>query len=161
MASIAEFYSLNLAQEVTKGLVQKATIGGTPHRAPIGYLNIRTVDANGREVREVRLDPDRAELIRFAFTAYATGDWSLSKLARELETRGLTTRPTPSFPAKPVTTTALHKILTNPYYQDVSISPDEAAQIQDVLGQVFDTLSESTSDEKKLLAGQKAKLEAE
>src|SRR5690606_15578631 len=29
------------------------------------------------------------------------------------------------------------------------------------LGQVFDTLSESTSDEKKLLAGQKAKLEAE
>lgn len=267
MASIAEFYSLNLAQEVTKGLVQKATIGGTPHRAPIGYLNIRTVDANGREVREVRLDPDRCELIRFAFTAYATGDWSLSRLARELETRGLTTRPTPSFPAKPVTTTALHKILVNPYYQGIvtfrdvtypgthdplvtpetfeqvqtilrqnhvvgdkpqkydhylkgsiycgcgkrlmferprnhqgvaydyftctgrrfkrndcqrtailthrveqaieasyqgiSISADEAAQVQGVLGQVFDTLSESTSDEKKLLAGQKAKLEAE
>ena len=82
MASIAEFYSLNLAQEVTKGLVQKATIGGTPHKAPIGYLNIRTVDAGGHEVREVRLDPDRAELIRFTFTAYATGDWSLSRLAR-------------------------------------------------------------------------------
>lgn len=30
-----------------------------------------------------------------------------------------------------------------------------------MLGQVFDTLSESTSEEKKLLAGQKAKLEAE
>src|SRR5690606_21935919 len=147
MASIAEFYSLNLAQEVTKGLVQKATIGGTPHRAPIGYLNVRTIDANGREVREVRLDPDRCELIRFAFTAYATGDWSLSKLARELETRGLTTRPTPSFPAKPVTTTALHKILTNPYYQgivtfrdvtypgthDPLVTPETFEQVQTIL----------------------------
>ena len=46
-------------------------------------------------------------------------------------------------------------------YQDISISLDEAAQVQGVLGQVFDTLAESTSDEKKLLAGQKAKLEAE
>ncbi|GAA1171000.1 hypothetical protein CGLAUT_10095 [Corynebacterium glaucum] len=149
MASIAEFYSLNLAQEVTKGLVQKATIGGTPHRAPIGYLNIRTTDANGHEVREVRLDPDRCELIRFAFTAYATGDWSLSKLARELETRGLTTRPTPSFPAKPVTTTALHKILTNPYYQgivtfrdvtypgthDPLVTPETFEQVQTILQQ--------------------------
>lgn len=47
MASIAEFYSVNLAQEVTKGLVQKATIGGTPHKAPIGYLNVRSTDAAG------------------------------------------------------------------------------------------------------------------
>ncbi|WP_349018839.1 helix-turn-helix domain-containing protein [Corynebacterium pseudodiphtheriticum] len=46
-------------------------------------------------------------------------------------------------------------------YQDISLSPGKAAQVQGVLGQVFDTLAESTSDEKKLLAGQKAKLEAE
>ncbi|MGK4187075.1 hypothetical protein AB0X98_02655 [Rothia koreensis] len=58
MASIAEFYSRNLAQEVAKGLVQKATIGGTPRRAPIGYLNVRTIDAAWRVVREVRLDPN-------------------------------------------------------------------------------------------------------
>ena len=32
MSSIAEFYSLNLATEVTKGLVQKAAAGGTPPR---------------------------------------------------------------------------------------------------------------------------------
>lgn len=116
LASMAEFYSLNLAQEVVKGMVQKATIGGTPTKAPLGYRNARTTDAQGHEVREVELDPDRADLVRFAFTAYATGDWSLSSLARELKTRGLTTRPTPSQPAKPLTTTGLHKILTNPYY---------------------------------------------
>lgn len=267
MASIAEFYSLNLAQEVTKGLVQKASLGGTPNRALLGYLNIRSTDAGGHEVRDVKLDPDRADLIRFAFTAYATGDWSLSTLARELETRGLTTRPTPSFPAKPVTTKLLHKILTNPYYQgivtfqgvtypgshdplvtpetfeqvqtilqqnhivgdkpqkydhylkgsiycacghklmferprnhqgiaydyftctgrrfkrntcqrtailvhrvedsiqdryrQVSVTPGEAEQIRNVLGQVFDALAASTADERNLLATQKAKLEAE
>ncbi|WP_431831285.1 recombinase family protein [Corynebacterium pseudodiphtheriticum] len=65
----------------------------------------------------MEIDPERADLVRFAFTAYATGDWSLSRLAKELTARGLTTRPTPSQPAKPVTTTGLHKILTNPYYQ--------------------------------------------
>ena len=67
--------------------------------------------------REIEIDPERADLVRFAFTAYATGDWSLSRLAKELTARGLATRPTPSQPAKPVTTTGLHKILTNPYYQ--------------------------------------------
>ncbi|AXK44843.1 recombinase family protein [Brachybacterium saurashtrense] len=117
LASMAEFYSLNLAQEVVKCMTQKATIGGTPTKAPIGYLNVRTADAKGREVRDIKVDPERADLVRFAFTAYATGAWSLSSLARELETRGLTTRPTPSQPSKPVTTTGLHKILTNPYYQ--------------------------------------------
>ncbi|GAA2119247.1 recombinase family protein [Kocuria atrinae] len=117
LASMAEFYSLNLAQEVVKGMVQKATIGGTPTKVPLGYLNVRSTDAKGREVRDVELDPGRTDLIRFAFTAYATGDWSLSSLARELEARGLTTRPTPAQPAKPVTTTGLHKILTNLYYQ--------------------------------------------
>src|SRR5680860_333243 len=39
MSSIAEFYSRNLATEVTKGLRQKLAQGGTPMRAPIGYLN--------------------------------------------------------------------------------------------------------------------------
>ncbi len=117
LASMAEFYSLNLAQEVIKGMTQKATIGGTPTKAPLGYLNVRTADAKGREIRDIAIDPDRADLIRFAFTAYATGDWSLSSLAKELNARGLTTRPTPAQPARPITTTTLHKVLTNPYYQ--------------------------------------------
>ena len=117
LASMAEFYSLNLAQEVLKGMTQKASIGGTPTKAPLGYLNVRTTDAKGREVRDIDVDPDRADLIRFAFTAYATGDWTLSTLAAELQAQGLTSKPTPRRPAKPVSTKTLHKILTNPYYQ--------------------------------------------
>jgi DNA invertase Pin-like site-specific DNA recombinase len=119
MASIAEFYSLNLGQEVTKGMIEKAEIGGTPTKAPLGYLNVRTIDPQGHEIRTVQVDPERADLVRFAFTAYATGNWSLSKLATELRVRGLTTRITPKRAAQRISTTSLHNILTNPYYKGV------------------------------------------
>jgi site-specific DNA recombinase len=48
MSSIAEFYSRNLANEVTKGLVQKASLGGTVTRAPLGYKNVHLTDDLGR-----------------------------------------------------------------------------------------------------------------
>ena len=72
---------------------------------------------DGREVRTVAVDPDRAPLITWAFHAYATGDWTLTPLAAELERRGLTTRPTPRSPGRPIKQNSLHKILTTPYYK--------------------------------------------
>lgn len=36
MSTIAEFYSRNLANEVTKGMTQKAATGGTVGHAPLG-----------------------------------------------------------------------------------------------------------------------------
>lgn len=121
MSSIAEFYSRNLATEVTKGLIEKARSGGTPGKAPIGYLNSRKLDENRREIRFVELDPDRAPLVRWAFHAYATGEWTLSQLERELSARGLTSLPTPTRPAKPLTKSGLHKMLTRPYYKGTVI----------------------------------------
>ena len=90
MSSIAEFYSRNLATEVTKGLTQKLAQGGTPMRAPVGYLNVRRTDEHGREVRTVEVDPERAPLIRWAFETYAWGETSVTGLLRELTARGLT-----------------------------------------------------------------------
>jgi site-specific DNA recombinase len=68
MAGIAEFYSRNLATEALKGMTQKAKAGGTPGRAPIGYLNTRR-RIDGREARVVMVDPDRARLVQWAFEA--------------------------------------------------------------------------------------------
>jgi len=59
MSSIAEFYSRNLANEVLKGLNQKARSGGTISRAPMGYRNVRRLDGEGREVRTVEIDEER------------------------------------------------------------------------------------------------------
>ena len=88
-----------------------------PHQSASGLPQRPHHRCARKRVREIEIDPERADLVRFAFTAYATGDWPLSRLVKELTARSLTTRPTPSQPAKPVTTTGLHKILTNPYYQ--------------------------------------------
>ena len=117
MSSIAEFYSRNLANEVIKGMGEKARNGGTLGKAPLGYINVRARDENGREVRTIALDEERAPLVRLAFTEYATGNWTVRQLADHLNTLGLTIPPTPRRPAKPITTTRLHKILRHPYYK--------------------------------------------
>jgi DNA invertase Pin-like site-specific DNA recombinase len=115
MSSIAEFYSRNLANEVIKGSVHKAKLGGTPVRAPTGYLKVRHMD-NGREVRTVEVDPKRGPLMAWAFEAYATGDWTLRSLLGELTNRGLTSPPGPRTPSKPLGLSNLHRLLRHPYY---------------------------------------------
>ena len=115
VAANAEFYSANLAAEARKGLVQKAKTGGTPTRAPIGYLNIRKM-IEGREIRTVEIDPERAPHVRWAITAYATGGYTLDTLQDALTDRGLLTRPTPTRPAKPLSRSQLAVLLVNPYY---------------------------------------------
>jgi site-specific DNA recombinase len=115
MSSIAEFYSRNLATEVIKGSVQKAKNGGTPGRAPIGYLNVRRMVA-GREARTVEIDPVRGPLMAWAFESYATGEWTIRRLLAELTARGLTTAPGRKNPGRTLVVSHLHKLLRNPYY---------------------------------------------
>ncbi len=115
MASIAEFYSGNLAAEILKGTTQKAKAGGTPHLAPVGYLNVREI-VDGRERRTVAIDPERAPLVVWAFEVYATGEWSLSNLLDELTDRGLTNRGGPGRPERPLSLSRLHRLLSDPYY---------------------------------------------
>ncbi|MGI8493621.1 MAG: recombinase family protein, partial [Acidimicrobiales bacterium] len=117
MSSIAEFYSVNLATEVTKGMVQKAAAGGTPTRAPVGYLNVRKRDELGREIRTVEVDPERSPHVIWAFQAYASGNWTTSMIHEQLIARGLTTLPTPRRAAKPLALSSVQRMLTNPYYK--------------------------------------------
>ena len=117
MSTIAEFYSRNLATEVVKGLTQKAKTGGTPTKAPLGYINVQIRDQEGRQVRTVTVDEDRGPLIQWAFQTYASGDWTVMQLREELTRRGLTTLPTPKHPSGPVAKSSLYKILSNPYYK--------------------------------------------
>ncbi len=119
MSSIAEFYSRNLATEVTKGLTQKLAQGGTPMRAPVGYLNVRRTDDQGRELRTVEVDPERAPLIRWVFETYAQGETSVAALLRDVTARGLTTVPSPKRPSKPLGKATFYSLLTNPYYAGV------------------------------------------
>ncbi len=115
MAGIAEFYSRNLATEALKGMTQKAKVGGTPGRAPIGYLNTRR-RIEGREVRVVEVDPDRAPLVQWAFEAYATGEWTIRSLTDALAAKGLEALPHRRRVPGPVHASNIAHMLSNRYY---------------------------------------------
>jgi site-specific DNA recombinase len=119
MSSIAEFYSLNLAAEAKKGMLQKAKGGGTPGRAPFGYKNVVFRDDLGREVRAVETDPDRASWVQWIYERYATGEWTTQMLAAELRENGVTRLATPKRPATPIAVSQVAHILSNRYYVGV------------------------------------------
>ena len=92
LASIAEFYSANLSQEIRKGTLQKVKEGGWPRPAPVGYRNVRLPRGGRRGEAVIVRDEEQAPLVRQAFELYATGDWPLSKLHEEMAERGLRSR---------------------------------------------------------------------
>src|SRR5512135_601719 len=115
MAGIAEFYSRNLASEALKGMTQKARVGGTPGRAPIGYLNTRR-RVDGREVRTVVVDPERAVLVQWAFEVYASGEWTIRTLTDALGAKGLRALPRGGKLPGPVQRSLVADMLNNRYY---------------------------------------------
>lgn len=114
LASFNEYRSAEDGADIRHKMAQKAKNGGTLGRAPLGYSNVRD-RVDGREIRTVDLDTERAPLIRLAFELYATGKYTLTELAEELTDRGLTTRPG-RYPAREVSTSKLGKMLEDRYY---------------------------------------------
>jgi DNA invertase Pin-like site-specific DNA recombinase len=115
MSSIAEFYSANLATEISKGTRKKAERGTYPGCAPIGYLNRQDL-SGGNELRWIETDPERAPHIAWAFEAYASGDYTLSQLTEALGERGLRTRDTTKNPSKPLVIRHTHNLLRSRFY---------------------------------------------
>ena len=117
LATVAEFESANLATEVRKGMVKKAKKGGTPHRAPIGYLNFRdNVVGERRGVASIKIDAERAPKVKRAFQLYASGNYSLDQLVVVLAEDGLTSRATRRRPELPLSRSHVARMLSNRYY---------------------------------------------
>ena len=115
LTAVNALESRRTATRVRDGLTQKARSGGTPKKAPIGYLNTQCWDG-ANDIRTVVVDPERAPLIRWAFTVYATGEFTLNELVEELWERGLRSLPTRSRPAGKVGRSTLARILKDRYY---------------------------------------------
>lgn len=120
LATFAEYYSNNLATEIMKGLRRKHEQGGTPHKPPIGYLSKREL-IGSQDIRSVMVDEQRAPLVKLAFSLYATGQWTLHKLAAHLEREGLRSRGTRRYPERPLSNSRIHAMLHNPYYMGVVV----------------------------------------
>jgi DNA invertase Pin-like site-specific DNA recombinase len=86
MASIAQFYSGNLSDEVKKGMRQKVLTGGWPHRPPRGYALVR---GTGNRNNVIEIHPKDGPLMKRAFELYATGWYSMKALTNRLAKDGL------------------------------------------------------------------------
>ena len=104
LASLSEWYSNNLSQEVKKGLTAKVKAGGYPHRAPVGYMNVRA-EGNGRNEAIIVPDPEEAALVEQTFRLYAAGQHSLTEVHEEMNRRGFE-----------ISRTGIETMLKNPVY---------------------------------------------
>jgi DNA invertase Pin-like site-specific DNA recombinase len=99
-----EFYSYNLAQDVTRGMKTKAENGGYQCRPPLGY-RIPYHKATPEIV------PEEAEIVRLIFDKYVNEKMSIYALTRYLNSLGLKTNR-----GNPFEKRSLEYILQNPSY---------------------------------------------
>jgi len=118
LAAINEYRSSSDGADIRYKMGQKIKNGGSVGRAKLGYLNVRDT-SEGREIRTIAVDPERAPFIVQAFELYASGKYTLKTLHAELEDRGLRTRASGRWPSAPVSMTKLAVILRDPYYVGV------------------------------------------
>lgn len=107
MASIGEFYSANLAEEVKKGMRMKVEKGGWPFQPPRGYRVVRDGDGKGH----IEIDEPDATAIRYAFDQYATNRFSFRRLREHLAAMGFVTKR-----GKEIPQSGVERLLKNPFY---------------------------------------------
>lgn len=79
LEGMAEFYSAELSQKITRGMRESAlkaqSLGG---HVPLGYKTVN---------KQFVVDPDTAPIVQLAFELYSEG-WSVADICREFNTRG-------------------------------------------------------------------------
>ena len=107
----ARSYVLQLSDNVKRSIEQKLKNGEWIVKAYIGYKNVR--EANGK--RNIVPDPERAYLVKKVFELYATGNYSMRMLRKEMNKRGLTNYPS----GKPLVSSQIEHMLNNRFYYGV------------------------------------------
>ncbi len=112
--SVDEFYSENLAQEVTRGMREAASRGFfLASRAPFGYKRIKVSDG-AKERPTLEVDPDTAPVVKEIFESSLRGN-GLKEICRELNERGITNRGRRWYKG------GLHCVLTNEAYTGTAV----------------------------------------
>ena len=112
--SVDEFYSENLAQEVTRGMREAAARGYfLGSRAPFGYRRVKVNDG-AKERPTLVVDPATAPVVRELYEQSLRGH-GLKELCKDLNDRGITNR------GKRWRKNALHYLLTNEAYTGTAV----------------------------------------
>lgn len=104
LEAMAEYYSLNLSDEVLKGMTEKAIRGGYQAAPPLGY-EIRYA----REIPTIK--EDEAQIVRTIFDLFLNFHHSPYEIAKELNRKGFLTKRNNPFEKR-----TIEYILKNPFY---------------------------------------------
>ena len=108
--SVDEFYSENLAQEVTRGMREAASRGfWVASRPPYGYKRVKVADG-GKERPRLELNPPVDDIVRRIFDMAINGS-SVLDITRVLNDEGI-----PTTNGKPWLKTTVHRLLNNEAY---------------------------------------------
>lgn len=101
--AFSEYYSVNLSEEVKKGMGEKASRGGVQSRPPLGY---------DIEDNKLVINPDEAPIVKIIFEQFINKELTYFTLANYLNDMGITTKNGNRFQSK-----TIKYILTNPTYK--------------------------------------------
>ena len=102
LEAMAEYYSLNLAEEVNKTMLKKAQMGEWQATAPFGYRS---------ENKSLAIVPEEAKMVRYIFEQYIAGV-SMFALSRQMTQMGYRTHRGNVFERR-----SIQYILNNPVYK--------------------------------------------
>lgn len=113
---VNEYQSRASGADISYKMAAKAERGGTPGAAKLGYLNVKG-NIDGRQVRTVAVDGDRAPYVKMLFELYATGKHGFHTLREAVTQAGLRTKPTKKNPAGcPISIAKIGTVLRDRYY---------------------------------------------
>lgn len=99
----------NLREEAMKGWSEKLAQGWRPSAPPIGY---KTAIENGKKIHII--DEEAAPLVERVFRLYLELDQNIKSVTKEITESGLASRR-----GRPLSKTAIHKMLREPFYSGV------------------------------------------
>jgi site-specific DNA recombinase len=143
-SGLANQFILDLRKATMRGTQSKLQHGGTPFKAPQGYVNVRQGDESW-----IEKDPDRFDVVRKMWDMLLTGTYMVRQIAAIASTEwGYRTRKTKRLGGRELATSTLFKIFTSQFYAGIieydgaqfegkhprMITPDEFDRAQEILG---------------------------
>jgi Resolvase, N terminal domain/Recombinase len=115
MHAVDQYQSEASGADIAYKMGQKVKNGGSVGPAKLGYLNVRE-RIDGREIRTIAADPERAPLVHQAFELFASGQYTGPQLQLDMAEAGLRTRGDRRLPPQPLSWTRLYELLGDRYY---------------------------------------------
>ena len=109
---MANQYILDLSQNTSRGLREKARQGIYPGQAPLGYMN-------DKRTKTIALDRKQAKIIKQAFDIYSQNQSRLEDISFFLVKNGIKTEPTKRWQSEggnPLKKDQISRFLSNPFY---------------------------------------------